>query len=122
MIDVEKLSAVRRVIVHANCADGMASAMILHDALPDAEVVFLQHGTAEFLSLPATTGMLFCDISPPADRVAEFVGVGAIVLDHHKTVRDVVEAFGDCGVFADETKEPGVSGALLAYREVWDSG
>lgn len=63
--------------------------------------------------------MLFCDITPPRARVAEFVAAGAIVLDHHKGAEDIARAFGERGVFADEKLEPGVSGAYLAYREVW---
>lgn len=119
MIPIEKLKAVRTIVTHANCADGTASAMVLKTALYDAEVIFVQHGTADFENLRATDGMLFCDISPPAARVQEFVDAGAIVLDHHRTARSVVEAFGALGVFADEFNEPGVSGAVLAHREVW---
>ena len=42
---------------------------------------------------------------------------GALVLDHHRTARAIVEACG--GVYGDEAAEPGVSGAVLAYRHVW---
>lgn len=103
------------IVTHDSCADGLASAMILRAAAPRAEVIFLKHGTRELAQLPAKPGMLFCDIAPPADRVLEFVNAGASVLDHHKTAREVVAAFGDRGVFADEAADPGVSGALLAY-------
>lgn len=119
MIPLDVLRAVRTIVTHANCADGTATALILHHALPDAEVVVLAHGSPELASFPAAPGQLWCDIAPPAARVAEFVEAGAIVLDHHKTARPVVEAFGERGVFADEEREPGVSGAVLAFREVW---
>lgn len=120
MIDPGKLRRVRTIVTHDNCPDGLASAILLHDAIPEAEVRFVQHNTAALIDLPATPNILFCDIAPPRARVAEFIAVGAIVLDHHKTQRDVVEAFGEDGVYADEAREPGVSGASLAYREVWD--
>lgn len=116
MIDTTKLFNVRTIVTHDGCPDGVASAMILKVAMPDAKVVFARYGSAELAALPATEGMLFCDFSPPADRVQEFVDVGAIVLDHHKTARAVVEAFGENGVFGDEATEPGVCGAVLAYR------
>ena len=44
---------------------------------------------------------------------------GAIVLDHHKSTKHIVLEFGENGVYADEKTEPGVSGAVLAFREVW---
>jgi oligoribonuclease NrnB/cAMP/cGMP phosphodiesterase (DHH superfamily) len=40
-------------------------------------------------------------------------------LDHHKTAKAVVDAFGANGAFGDETNDPGVCGAVLAYRHVW---
>lgn len=112
-------SRVTKLITHDNCADGLASAMIVRDALPHVEVVFAQHGTPSLEALPATSGLLFCDIAPPRERAAAFVDAGAIVLDHHKHARDVVELFGDRGVFADEETSPGWSGATLAYLAVW---
>jgi hypothetical protein len=123
-IDIEALRAVRVIVTHQHsaaeaCPDGLASACIIRRVLPEARVLFMQHGTPELRDLVAEPWMLFCDITPPAARVAEFVEVGAIVLDHHKTARAVVEAFGERGVFADEETEPGVSGAVLAFREVW---
>jgi hypothetical protein len=119
MIDLDSLLAVRTIVTHENCADGIASAIILRDALPNARVEFVQYNTPAHRDLRATPGMLFCDMTPPAARVQEFVDAGAIVLDHHKGAREIVEAFGERGVFANEATEPGVSGAMLAFREVW---
>ena len=110
---------VTRLITHDSCADGLASAIIIRDALPHVEVVFAQHGTPSLEALPASPGLLFCDIAPPRARAGEFVEAGAIVLDHHLHARDIVELFGSRGVFADETLSPGVSGAMLAYEHVW---
>lgn len=112
-------SNITKLITHDNCADGLASAMIVRDALPEVEVVFAQYGAPSLEQLPATSGLLFCDITPPRGRVAEFVEAGAVVLDHHKHARDIVEAFGERGRFADELAHPGVSGATLAYWHVW---
>jgi hypothetical protein len=119
MISKDVLSAVRMIVTHDHCSDGLASALILRDVLPAARIVFVQHDTPGLLALPAEQGMIFCDMSPTASRADEFVAAGAVVLDHHRTARAVVEAFGPRGVFADENAEPGVSGATLAYREVW---
>jgi oligoribonuclease NrnB/cAMP/cGMP phosphodiesterase (DHH superfamily) len=119
MLTSRDLQAIRTIVVHDDCTDGLASAVLLHDALPDAEVRFVQYGTAAHRELVATRGMLFCDFSPPAERVAEFVAARAIVLDHHRSARGLVAAFAERGVFGDEDSEPGVSGAVLAYRCVW---
>jgi oligoribonuclease NrnB/cAMP/cGMP phosphodiesterase (DHH superfamily) len=119
-IDLKHLKAVRTIISHENCPDGIASAILLKDALPLAQVKFVQHGTEAFRSLPAERNMLFCDCSPPKERLVEFLGCEAIVLDHHIASKDVVRAFGENGVFADEKLEPGVCGSVLAYRHVWN--
>ena len=119
MITIEKLMAVTHIVTHKDCADGTASAMILRDVLPGVKVTFIQYSTPEQKALVAEPGMLFCDFSPDKDRVQEFVDVGTLVLDHHKFARGTVEAFGENGVFADEATEPGVCGAVLAYRHVW---
>lgn len=111
---------IKTIVTHASCPDGKASAIILRNVFPDAEVKFLQHNSKEHLELPAEPGMIFCDFSPPRERYKEFVNAGAYVLDHHKHQKDIVEAFGERGLFADESKEPGYSGALLAYK-VWEN-
>jgi len=117
-LPLEALKEVQTIYVHKDCPDGTVSAMLLKQALK-VPVVFLQYGTEEYTNLQAVPGMLFCDTTPPHNRVQEFVDVGAIVLDHHKGAQAVVAKFGDRGVFADEIAEPGVCGAVLAYREVW---
>ena len=123
MIDVEVLKGVRTIVTHAGCADGVASALILKDALPDAEVFFVQYDTPDWRGLSARARMrptvLFCDMTPPAEDAHFFIEDGAVVLDHHRGARELVAQFGDRGVYADEEAEPGVSGALLAFNEVW---
>lgn len=115
-----KYKDVRVVVTHDGCADGVASALLLHDALPDARIEFVQYGTTKHAELKPEPGMLFCDITPPRKRMQEFVDAGALVLDHHKHAKDISDAFGDNAVFADEKTEPGVAGAVLAWREVWE--
>ncbi len=112
------LSSIKVLVTHANCPDGIASALIVRDVMPDVRVVALDYG-ADRDALPVEPGMLFVDMSPPAARVQEFVDAGAIVLDHHKTARGVVEAFGDNGRFGDEQTDPGVCGAMLAFWHAW---
>lgn len=114
----EKLLNVKTVICHDSCPDGTASAIILRDALL-VDIRFVQYGTAAFDALKPEPGMLFCDFSPPAHLAPAFVEAGAIVLDHHRTARPIVEMFGENGIFGDEQTEPGVCGAVLAYRHVW---
>lgn len=133
MIDTAKLAAVKTIIVHGGgCPDGIASAMILHDALPNAEVRFVQYQTPEQFNLEPLPGMLFCDITPHVpyvevdgkkaldpERLKVWVDSGTIVLDHHKSAKGVAKAFGGMGAFGDEIDDPGVCGAVLAYRHVW---
>jgi hypothetical protein len=119
MLPAEALRSVRLILVHDDCPDGLASAILLRDVLEDAELRFLQYGTDAHRQLDPQPGMLFCDFSPHPDRVLEFARVGTIVLDHHRTARRIVEAMGDRGVFGDESTDLGVCGAVLAYRHVW---
>lgn len=123
-IPIEKLLKVETFVVHAYsdgmCPDGLASAIILDDILPDREIIFATHQSRT--PLPCKPNMLFCDICPPDNRVQEFQAVSAIVLDHHKGYEGAQECITksfEHHVFADEKEEPGVSGALLAYRHVW---
>jgi hypothetical protein len=119
MIPIDKLKAVKIILVHANCPDGIASAMILHHALPDAEVRFVQYGD-EQAGVEPEPGMLWCDITPVAERAQEFIDAGAIVLDHHEgkdgAQRQVTERFVEVGlgVYSDDH-----SGAELAFKHVW---
>ena len=119
MITVERLLGVTDVVTHDSCHDGMGTAILIRDVLPNANFHFLQYNTEEYRNFPAGPNQLWCDFSPLPARNQEFVDAKAIVLDHHRGADKVVAAYGDDGVFADEKHEPGVSGAVLAFREVW---
>lgn len=112
MIDLKQ---VKKIVVHAPCIDGLASAMIALDALTRAEVVFCSYGVQQ-KELECEPGMLFIDFTPDPDRAQQYVDAGTIVLDHHIHAKALVEKFGDNGIFVDE---PGASGAVLAFRHVW---
>jgi hypothetical protein len=115
-MNIEKFQP-KIIVSHANCADGVAAAMIAKCAWPSADLFMINYGP-ERDQLQTQKGMLFIDITPPDDRVDEFVEAGAVVLDHHKKQKWIVEKFGDRGIFADEKLEGGVSGAVLAWRHV----
>lgn len=122
MIELELLQGVNHIVTHDNCADGTSSAMILRDVLPNAKVTFCQYGTKLHAEIPAEPGMLWCDFSPPVNRVKDFLDVRSIVLDHHGgPAKESTLAFAEkgLGAFADEKMNPGISGAMLAYNEVW---
>lgn len=114
----EQLDAVTRIVVHDKCPDGLASAIILLDAfcgrLTSKDVIFLEHDTEFYDKHTSEPGALFCDISPPPKRAKEFIATATLVLDHHEPEK--VAPYGACGV---HTPERGVSGAMLAFREVW---
>lgn len=123
MIDIERLKKITHIISHENCSDGIASAMLLKNALPHAKVTFCQYETTLHKTLEAEPGMVFCDFSPHITRIKDFLDVEAIVLDHHGgPAKEVTLAFAEkgLGAFADEKVDPGVSGALLAFKEVWE--
>lgn len=120
MISTSDARNTRVVVAHRNgpaspCPDGTAAAVLIHDALPQAEVRFAAHGP-ELDAVRPEHGMLFVDVAPPRDRAVEFAEAGAIVLDHHASQKDVVEMFGARGIYDDH---PGVSGAVLAFDHVW---
>lgn len=122
MIDIERLKKITHIVTHENCSDGIASAMLLHHVLPQAKVTFCQYETTLQKTLAAEPGMIFCDFGPHITRVKDFLDVEAIVLDHHGgPAKEVALAFAEkgLGAFADEKADPGVSGAMLAFREVW---
>src|SRR5260221_2574920 len=131
MISIEVLRRVRVIYCHAHCPDGLASAMILKDAFrmlgTSPRIEFLAHGTPEHENAGYLDGekygavSLFCDIAPTAASVPFLLREHeTIVLDHHKGAEEIVRSFGERGVFADEKLEPGVSGAVLAFREIWE--
>lgn len=119
MLTLEVLSNLRHLVTHENCPDGIATAMIVKDAIPGIKVTFVNYNTKELAELQPESGMVFCDFAPPRDRVKEFVDAGVVCLDHHRASKDIVEAFGPLGIFADEDQNPGVSGAVLAYEQIW---
>jgi oligoribonuclease NrnB/cAMP/cGMP phosphodiesterase (DHH superfamily) len=125
MIPLEKLRSLKRAYVHASCPDGVASALVLKDALPDLEIMFVKYDTEEHKSIEPTPDTIFCDFSPWLPKeigpirdnlIAQWRSVGVVVLDHHS--RDIVEPYGELGVFGDNAKLE--CGAMLAYREVWE--
>lgn len=125
VLSIKLLKRVVVVYTHGKCPDGLASAMILKDAFrmlgTSPRIEFLVHGTPEHQAATDTTEQaLFCDIAPRAGS-GSFLDRSRwpIVLDHHKGAEELVRSFGELGVFADEKLEPGVSGAVLAFREVW---
>lgn len=101
------------IATHDNCNDGLGSALILKQVYPEAEVAFLQHNTEAWRSLEPRAGVLFCDMTPPPQRAAEWAAAGAYCLDHHIHARETVEAFGTRGLFDNDA-----CGTMLAYREV----
>lgn len=135
MLPSSLLRGARCIVVHKQnettpCPDGRASALILQAALPDAEIVEMAYGSRAHRALPRGA-VLFCDFSPwvppmsdppteaeKAERASilrRWADAGALILDHHS--RDLVEPFGEQGVFGEN--ERGESGAVLAYQHVW---
>lgn len=134
MIDIDKLKSITHLVTHANCPDGIASALIVKDALPDVKVSFVHYGSKVHRGLEPEPGTLFCDFTPYFEREMhdnELVGgpaesflkpwldAGAIVLDHHPTSLDVVDYFSLRGLGFFGENERNECGAWLAYEHVW---
>lgn len=113
------LASVSQIITHRNCPDGLASAIILHDAYPAIPIIFHYPGSRDLTAETIVPNTLFCDISPTKETAEAWKDAKAIVLDHHASARSLVESFGDLGIFADEKIDIGYCGAYLAYEEVW---
>jgi oligoribonuclease NrnB/cAMP/cGMP phosphodiesterase (DHH superfamily) len=119
-IPIEKLLSLKHIVVHKKCPDGTAAALILKRCLGyDKPVEFIQYDTEAHLTLAVQPDTVFADFSPHPERVSDFVKAETVVLDHHKTAQPVVAEFGELGVYGDETLDPGIAGATLAYREVY---
>ena len=121
MITLDSFRTVKTIVCHENpdgtpCPDGMASAILLADALPGRKVVFTAYGS-RLRSIPVEEGVLFADICPEETEAPAWVRAGAIVLDHHESRRHVVASFGARGVFGENEKLE--AGAMLAYQHVW---
>lgn len=131
MVSIQALLKVSTVYVHKDCGDGLAAAMIIQDAYRMAGktvvIKFVAHNTkaqdgyvTDICGDPTCEFALYCDITPSRDSVQTYGAPdNVIVLDHHLEQKDVTESFKH-HVFAHEEKEPGVSGAVLAFREVWE--
>ncbi len=113
----DRIRDTRIIVSHAGCSDGILAAALCRDALPNAEVRFVQYGPTRDALVP-DYGMLFVDMTPPESKTRAFIASAAIVLDHHVSQMAQITEFeaAGLGVYADE---PGCSGAVLAYRHVW---
>lgn len=129
---MDKLKDVKKCIVHADCPDGVMSALLLRDVLPWAEIEFVQYGTKAHKALRPEPGVLYADLSPPVrtrafhnsyiveplddDLLREYIDAGTIIIDHHPTAEPVVRAMGESGVFDSSSS---VCGATLVFDYLW---
>lgn len=111
MKDID-LSRITRIVTHENCADGTASAMILHALLPDLSIDFINYVDRDELPVGP---YLFCDMTPSKARAEAFFNAGAVVLDHHSGAMDVTGPFAFAGQGFYATG-PGISGATMALE------
>jgi len=67
-MNIQQLHAVKTIIVHDNCSDGLMSAILLKDAYSQRgrtpELKFVQYGTEDYKKLEPAPNLLFCDFSP----------------------------------------------------------
>lgn len=128
---LDELQEVTTIVTHEGCPDGVASALLAVDALPNVRVVFVDYDTPAHRALVPSRGMMFVDMTPFAEKkggaltraglenVLRFVDAGVWCLDHHPKQADIIAMFGARGIYADPDTRPGVSGATLAFEHVW---
>jgi len=113
-IPLDLLKQVKHVYYHANCGDGIASAVIVHQALPGVSFRALDYNDKDFATLEPKPNSLFVDISP-RDNADAWKAFDPIVLDHHSSNKENVESF-PYGIYGDNSL---YSGAMLAYEYVY---
>jgi uncharacterized protein len=107
-------STIRRIISHENCPDGLASAILAKLAAPEAVVEFCQYNTPQHRGLVPSSDTVFVDFSPHRGINAEAWAAtpNVWVLDHHEHAKDIVELFGDRGIYGGVLR----SGAWLVWQ------
>jgi|GEM_PF-157030 len=100
-------------IYHANCADGFAAAWVVRYALPSAELVAANYGSAP----PDVTGRIvyIVDFSYPRDVLLVMASQAEkiFVLDHHKTA---AEQLVDLPLNVRTRFDMSHSGCILAWQ------
>lgn len=98
------------VIYHANCSDGFGAAWAAHCALGNrAEYFPAIHGKADPLTLHGDYCFIV-DFSFPLATLLEMERnfKHVVVLDHHKTAKDILAEFG-CAVFDNDRSGAGIT-------------
>lgn len=121
---IEKVLGTKKIVTHFGCHDGTASALLASYTLRqfkiEHEVLFFPPGSKGLRELPAEPGLLFLDLSPPEERLQEFLDVETVVFDHHPTAESVVKKFEAKRLGAYENG-PDVCGATLTFKYIFDA-
>lgn len=99
-----------KLVTHANCADGLASALLARAVNPQIEVVFVNYGDPSHMVLAPSPEILWVDMTPARGNLPESGELPGACIDHHKTQRETCERFQE-HQYGEEA--PGVSGASL---------
>lgn len=113
---MKDLREIKTLVTHQYCHDGVASALLVKDVVPNIEVIWLTPGSLEHKTLSPRPNCLWCDIVPHPSSAEDWVAVEPIVLDHHVGNASTTALFGDNSVFLSQD---GVCGATLAFQYVW---
>lgn len=106
---------IKKVYYHANCSDGMIAASIIKKAYLDANIIPPEFFPFQYDdSVEPEHGQLFVDITPPKDKYKAWFPFNPVILDHHETVKHIIEELG--GVYRTNEAH---SGAMMAYEEVY---
>lgn len=111
MIDLSRFNL---LVTHANCADGIAAAMVA-TARQKIPVAFCNYGDDVHRKWKPAPDILWVDMTPHRDNVEATGTIPGMCIDHHSEVRDICERF-DSHIFRKEG--PGVSGCALLLEAV----
>lgn len=118
MMNIEKLSKVKKIFVHGSCHDGTTAAFITKRAfkllgLELPKIYFIQYGQQKHFDLRPEENQMFIDITPPTARWEEWKEFFPIVLDHHEAA--IEATLGLDGVYGGKED----SGAALAFKHIY---
>lgn len=120
---LRKLASARRVYYHGGCPDGIIAREFLKQYLGNENVHLEYIPISPSQKLEVTEHSAFIDVTPLPEQFEDFLRAGAIIMDHHNSMKPLFEQFEATypnQLLFGETAE-GESGAWLAYSVVMET-
>lgn len=111
MIDLSRFNV---LVTHANCADGIAAAMVARTR-QQLVVAFCNYDDDAHRKWNPAPDILWVDMTPHRDSIETTGTIPGMCIDHHSGARDICERF-ESHIFHKEG--PGISGSMLLLDAV----